>query len=114
MINAVEIWFADPQTAAVCSCLEQLQERWGPDGGTQVGRRLQQMEAAPTLKALRTLPGRCRPCDAHGENWVIDVAEIATIVFRPDPPASGSRESEMIARAIVISVLDYPIRPGGS
>ena len=45
---------------------------------------------------------------------MIDVAEIATIVFRPDPPASGSRESEMIARAIVISVLDYPIRPGGS
>lgn len=110
----MEIWFADPQTAALCCCLERLQARWGPEGGQQVGCRLQQMKAAPTLEVLRTLPGHCRPCHGHNRDWLIDVADIATIIFRPDPPANGADESGMIVRATVLSVIEYPMRPGGS
>ena len=110
----MEICFADPQTAAVCCCLERLRERWGAEGGPRVGRRLQQMKAAPTLEALGTLPGRCRPCDDGAGNWLIDVAGIATIVFRPGPPADGADDSGMIVRATVLSVIAYPTRPGGS
>jgi hypothetical protein len=108
----VEIWFADPQTAALCCCLERLQARWGPEGGQQVGRRLQQMKAAPTLEALSTLPGNCRPCGDG--NWLLDVAGLATILFRPDPPDGDLNESGMIVRATVISVIEYPTRPGDS
>jgi hypothetical protein len=110
----VEIWFADPQTAAVCCCLERLQAHWGPEGGRQVGRRLQQMKAAPTLEVLSALPGHCRPCRGDDGSWLIDVADIATIIFRPDPPANNADESGMIVRATVLSVIEYPTRPGGS
>ena len=110
----MEIWFADPQTAALCCCLERLQARWGPQGGQQVGRRLQQMKAAPTLGALITLPGDCRPCDGGGGNWLIDVAGLATIVFRPDAPAEHVHEPGMIIRATVLSVIECPTRPGDS
>jgi hypothetical protein len=108
----VEIWFTDTQTAAMCCCLERLRARWGPDGGQQVGRRLQQMKAAPTLEVLRTLPGHCRPCDGGDGNWLIDVAGIATIVFRPAPATDDAYESGMIVRATVLSVIEHPTRPG--
>ena len=47
-------------------------------------------------------------------NWLIDVAGIANIVFRPGPPAYGADDSGMIVRATVLSVIEYPTRPGGS
>lgn len=110
----MEIWFADSQTAGECCYLERLQARWGPEGGRQVGRRLQQMKAAPTLEVLRTLPGHCRPCHGDDGSWLIDVADIATIIFRPDPPANGADESGTIVRATVLSVIEYPTQSGVS
>jgi hypothetical protein len=110
----MEIWFADPETAATCCCLERLRARWGPDGGRKIGRRLLQMKAAPTLAALRSLPGRCRRCDSGDGNWLIDVDPVATILFRPEPAATATDGSKTIVRATVISVIDHPRRGGGS
>jgi hypothetical protein len=110
----MEIWFADREVAAACCCLERLRARWGPDGGRRVGRRLQQMKAAPTLAALRSLPGRCRRCDGRDGDWMIDVDGVATIVFRPDPDTDDHDGSRIIVRATVISVIDHPTRGGGS
>ncbi len=72
------------------------------------------MKAAPTLDALGTLPGHCRPCDGGDGKWLIDVADIATIVFRADRPAVDADESGMIVRATVLSVIEYLMRPEGS
>jgi len=110
----MDLWFADRETAAVCCCLERLRARWGPDGGPRVGRRLQQMKAAPTLAALRSLPGRCRRCDSGDGNWLIDVEGIATILFRPEPATDEAGGARHVVRATVISVIDHPMRGGGS
>ena len=110
----MDIWFADPETAAVCCCLERLQACWGLDGGQKVGRRLQQMKAAPTLAALRSLPGHCRRCDSGNGDWMIDIEGVATIVFRPDPTADDPDPSRTIVRVRVISVIAHPLRGGGS
>jgi hypothetical protein len=112
--TVMDIWFADPETAAVCCCLRELRARWGPDGGPKVGRRLLQMKAAPTLAALRSLPGRCRRCDSGDGNWLIDVDGVATIMFRPEPTTSEADGSRIIVRATVISVIDHPMRGGRS
>lgn len=110
----MEIWFADREVAEMCCCLERLRARWGSDGGPKIGRRLQQMKAAPTLAALRALPGRCRLCDSGNGDWMIDIDGVATIVFRPHPATDDADESETIVRATVISVIEHPMRGGGS
>ncbi len=110
----MELWFADPETALVCCRLDGLRARWGPAGGPKVGRRLQQMKAAPTLAALGSLPGACRRCDSGNGNWLIDVDGVATIVFRPEPTTNEADGSRTIVRATVISVIDHPQRGGGS
>lgn len=106
----MEIWFSDRETAAVCCCLERLRARWGADGGPLIARRLQQMKAAESLAALRSLPGRCRRCEGINGHWVIDVDGVAVIVFRPDPPTDGADGSGFIVRATVISVIERPMR----
>lgn len=104
----MEIWFADREMAAVCCRLERLCERWGPDGGPKIGRRLLQMKAAPTLAALRSLPGRCRRSDHGDGNWLIDVDPIATILFRPE--STTTSDGSRTLRVTVISVIDHPRR----
>jgi hypothetical protein len=110
----MEIWFADQKMAALCCELERLRARWGPDGGTGVGRRLQQMKAARTLEALRALPGRCRPCDGSEGNWMIDIDGVAVIVFRLELADDGAAVLGTVVRATVVSVIDHPLQEGHS
>jgi hypothetical protein len=110
----MEIWFADPEVAAVCSSRERLRAHWGTDGGLKIGRRLQQMKAAPTLTALRSLPGRCQRRDCGDGGWMIDIDAVATILFRTDPPTGHVDEHRAIVRATVISIIERPIPGGGA
>jgi plasmid maintenance system killer protein len=98
----MEIWFGDDETAELCSRTAKLTARWGPAGGKAVGRRLIQIEAAPTIEALCALPGKCR-LDAANGTWLVDVEDIAVIRFR-----FGSGTAGTACKAHVISVSNHP------
>lgn len=87
----MDVWFGDDETADLCSRAAMLRARWGAVGGMSVGRRLLQIEAAPTVEALRWLPGRPRQ-DLTDGTWLIDVDGVASIRFELDDRlVAGSR-----------------------
>jgi hypothetical protein len=57
-------------------------------GGMAVGRRLLQIEAAPTMTALQTLPGDLRR-DATDGTWMINASDVAIIKFELDDGAAN-------------------------
>ncbi|WP_204000553.1 hypothetical protein [Micromonospora lutea] len=97
----MDIWFGDDETAELCSRAANLTARWGAAGGMAVGRRLLQIEAAPTVEALRALPGGlCR--DATDDTWMINVGNVAVIRFALDDRTYGA------GTVRVLSVSDQP------
>jgi hypothetical protein len=86
----MDIWFGDDETAELCSRAAKLATRWGAAGGRAVGRKLMQIEAAPSLEALRALPGHLRQ-DATDGTWMINVDGVATIRFEPDSPTTTGK-----------------------
>lgn len=88
--QVMDVWFSDDETADLCGRASMLKARWGAVGGMAVGRRLMQIEAAPTVDALRSLPGRARQDSTDG-TWTIDVHGVASIRFEVnDRLADGS------------------------
>ncbi len=79
----MDIWFGDDETAELCSRAAKLAARWGAVGGRAVGRKLVQIEAAPSVEALRALPGDLRR-DATDGTWMISVDGVAIIRFELD------------------------------
>jgi hypothetical protein len=98
----VEIWFDDDETAALCCRSARLTARWGVAGGRVLGRRLAQIEAAPTVDALSALPGKCR-LDVSDGTWLIDAGDVAIIRLRVGRERAGA-----VTKAYVISVNDHP------
>jgi hypothetical protein len=100
--RVMDIWFGDDGTAELCSQAARLRARWGVTGGMAVGRRLVQIEAAPTLEALRSLPGGLRRDPADG-TWMITVDDVAIIRFELD---NGTADGSPVVR--VLAVNDRP------
>src|SRR5690348_10254718 len=98
----MDIWFGDDDTAELCSRATSLTARWGPKGGRAVGRKLLQIEAAPTMSAIRALPGHLRR-DATDGTWMINADDAVIIKFKLDDGVADG------AQAIrVLSVSDQP------
>lgn len=100
--GVMDIWFGDDETAELCSQAAKLTARWGAAGGMAIGRRLLQIEAAPTVEALRALPGGLRR-DATDDTWMINVGNVAVIRFALD-----DRTSDGAGTVRVLSVSDQP------
>ncbi len=83
----MEIWFGDDETAELCSRANKLAARWGATGGRAVGRKLVQIEAAPSVEALQALPGDLRS-DATDGTWMISAGGVAIIRFEVDCQAT--------------------------
>jgi hypothetical protein len=83
----MDIWFGDDETAELCSRATKLAARWGAAGGRAVGRKLVQIEAAPSVEALRAIPGDLRR-DATDDTWMISVDGVAIIRFEFDTQAT--------------------------
>ena len=91
----MDICFGDDETAELCSRAEKLTARWGPTGGRAVGRKLLQIEAAPTVEALQALPGVRR--DPVNDTWMISIDSVAIIKFELDTgPAGGMRMAHVL------------------
>ena len=92
----MDIWFGDDDTAELCSRTTSLTARWGPKGGMAVGRRLLQIEAAPTVTALQKLPGDLRQ-DATDGTWMINASDVVIIKFELDDGAAGAQTIRVLS-----------------
>jgi hypothetical protein len=99
----MDIWFGDDETAELCSRADRLRARWGAAEGMAVGRRLLQIEAAPSVEALQELPGGLRRDPADG-TWMIDIKGVATIKFELE---NGTADGRHAVRVIAVS--DQPV-----
>ncbi|MFY1661177.1 hypothetical protein [Micromonospora sp. WMMD1274] len=98
----MDIWFGDDETADLCSRAARLTARWGSTGGMAVGRKLIQIEAAPTVEALQSLPGDLRRDPTDG-SWMISVGGVAIIKFEIN---NGTADGTHVVR--VLAVTDQP------
>jgi hypothetical protein len=90
----VELRFADGELASLCSSLQRLRQRWGPDLGPALARQLVVLQAVPDVVALGTLPN-FRPV-AGTQDWLATVRgrlRLSLRLHHPDQP--GSRPAIM-------------------
>ena len=98
----MDVTFSTAALAALCNSERHLTDRWGPETGRAVARRLLDMAAADTA-ALDRLPGAKISVNGVGE---ITVAFGQAIVIRGilNPSANGTRPGG--GGGIVITSLD--------
>lgn len=53
----MDISFPEADLAALCNSERMLADRWSPDCGRNIGRRLLELGAAADLAVVKTLPG---------------------------------------------------------
>ncbi len=70
----MELTFADDKLEKKYNSQKLLQQDYGPERAERVGRRLGNLRDAPTLEAMRNLPGRCHELKNNlDERLAIDV-----------------------------------------
>ncbi len=55
----MDILFKTPKLRKSCTETKALIKTWGPERAKILGRRLDQLRAAPNLAVMKGLPGRC-------------------------------------------------------
>lgn len=110
----MDVLFADEKAALLYSRQTALRQRYGAIGATKITLRLQQLEAAPTLAHMRSLPGRCHALVAdRGGQFALDVHHPHRLVFEPahpvsaTDPISGADPWSLIDAVTIIGVVDY-------
>lgn len=91
----------------------QLQARYGAVGAKTIGRRIQQLQAAPTLADMRNMPGRCHELtgDRAGQ-LAVDVHQPYRLIFlptaQPSPAkADGGLDWNAVDSVTVLEIVDY-------
>lgn len=79
------IFFLDQDLAQLCQENRIAQRKLGAEGAKKLRRRLDDLDAAPSLDVMRTLPGRCHELkgDRAGE-LALDLAGGSRLLFRPE------------------------------
>jgi len=108
----MNVEFASAKLQKLCSTEKELIRRFGSDGGRMTMRRLQQLEAAPTLAAMRELPGHCHELtgDRSGQ-LALHLVEPYRLVFKPRCPVpvtpDGSLDWDGVTAVVVLGIVDY-------
>jgi len=55
----MDILFRDDALRKRCTVQKERRRAWGAERASQIGRRLDDLQAAPSLEMMRSLPGRC-------------------------------------------------------
>ena len=103
----MDIAFADRDLRDLCNHLARLVARWGQRDGRWIGRRLREMQAAPTLAELLAMPGECGPSGNGDGSWAIRVGNLVTVRFRPNPPCADIRSAGEVKSVTVIAIIDH-------
>jgi plasmid maintenance system killer protein len=107
----VEVSFDDADLAETFRNTRELRKKHGEVRARKIQQRLQDLEAAVTLAAMRTLPGRCH--ELHGDRrgqLSLDLDHPYRLLFRPaGDPAPGLRRGldwSAVRAVVVIGIED--------
>ncbi len=109
----MEVLFATKKLQRQLSDASKLRRIFGVTGAKKVSLRLQQMQAAPSLKDMRNLPGRCHELMQNRKGTLaVDVEHPYRLVFRPtESPApvnsDGGLDWSRVESVTVIEIVDY-------
>lgn len=82
--SVVDIQFSTKQLRKVCNDAKRMSQKWGAVGAKKLRRRLDDLRAAPTLEAMRPLPGRCHELNGNRNGQLsLDLAHPLRLIFEP-------------------------------
>lgn len=108
----MDILFEKDDLRQDCNESKRARKRWGAQMAKRIGRRLDDLVAAPNLEAMRNLPGRCHELkgDRAGQ-LTVDLVHPQRLVFEPaDEPVptkpDGGLEWKQVTTIRILSVED--------
>jgi proteic killer suppression protein len=111
--DIIDISWSGHKLEKTCASDKAGQRKWGADHWKLLQRRLASLLAAPTLKDMDGVPGRCHPlgADRHGQ-FAVALWGAYRLVFAPnhDPLpvlADGGIDVTLVTRIVVTEVVDY-------
>jgi toxin HigB-1 len=109
----IDITWADQKLKKNCETDKAGVRRWGADNWKAMKRRLASLTAAPTLKAMEGVPGRCHQLrgDLAGK-FAVDLWGSYRLVFVPnhDPIPTlddGGIARDLVTKISITEVVDY-------
>ncbi len=111
--HIIDISWSDRKLEKSCASDKSGQRRWGADDWKLIKRRLASLIAAPTLKHMDGVPGRCHllSADRNGQ-FAVHLSGAYRLVFEPehDPVpllADGGIDTSLVTRIVITEVVDY-------
>ena len=108
----MNITFSNRKLEKQCNDSKTMTKTWGPIQAKKLRQRLDELRAAPTLEAMRLLPGRCHELkhDRAGQ-LSLDLEHPYRLVFEPanDPvprKQDGGLNWTAITAVRIIGVID--------
>ena len=111
--DIIDISWSDHKLQKTCASNKAGQRKWGADQWKLLQRRLASLLAAPTLKDMDGVPGRCHPLGAdqgkafhHGCLGRVP-ARLALTTTRCRLLADGGLDVTLVTRIVITEVVDY-------
>jgi toxin HigB-1 len=111
--NIIDISWSDRKLEKSCASDKSGQRRWGADDWKLMRRRLASLIAAPTLKAMDGVPGKCHPLRADRDGqFALHLWGAYRLVFAPDHDPvplldDGGIDTSLVTRVVIAEVIDY-------
>lgn len=109
----IDIAWSDRKLAKACGSDKEGHRKWGADQWRVLKRRLASLEAAPTLKDMDWVPGRCRQLRADRPNaFAVTLRGSYRLVFVPDHDpmpvlSDGGIDRARVTRILITEVVNY-------
>lgn len=109
----MDILFCNGKLEKECCDSKLRRKRYGDERARRLGRRLDDLRAAPNLAVMRTLAGRCHALSADLKGQIaIDLDGPYRLIFEPahDPPpmdGNGSLDWSRVTAIRILGIGDY-------
>ena len=110
----MELLFSSSKLHKECNSEKALRRAWGTENAARIQRRLVELEAAPSLADMFTLPqARCHALVAdRAGHYAVDVKHPHRLIFEPaDDPLprkpDGALDLSRITKVRILEIKDY-------
>lgn len=110
----MEVLFSSTKLHKECNTEKALRRAWGTENAARIQRRLVELEAAPSLADMFTLPqARCHALVGdHAGQFAVDVKHPYRLIFEPaDDPLprkpDGGLDLNRITKVRILEIKDY-------
>lgn len=110
--NGVDVTFKSQKLQKICIADRSLLKEYGKTCARKFRARLDDLQAAPTLETLRSLPGRCHELKADRKGQLsLDLEHPLRLIFEPSGVGvkykeDGGLDWNSVTSIIVIGVED--------